>query len=181
MSVYHTVNISAGPFVITFPCYFCQCPCARIPYSCNLGYGRPVPPWLQPLHSVLLNQHYHSHISRTSTRSYLTETNNSFVHDALTFYLLGNLWLLYLEVYAHNNPDNLTANQLPQPHDYLHCFRPTSPLPRLLLPQLILALQMSQQHQDPETPTKQAQATSLRSYENALHLPLTLFFLFWLA
>ena len=109
MSVYHTVHTSSGPFVIAFPCYFCQCPRAKIPYSCILGYGRPVPSSLQLLHSVLLNQHYQSHLSRTSTWSYLTETNTSSVHDALTFYLLGNLWLLYLELYVHNNPDILTA------------------------------------------------------------------------
>ena len=30
---------------------------------------------------------------------------------------------------------------------------------------------MSQQHQDPDTPTKQAQTTPLPSYESALHLP----------
>ena len=109
MSVYHTVHTSSGHFVIAFPCYFCLCPRAEIPYSCVLGYGRPVPSSLQHLHSVLLNQHYQSHVSRTSTWSYLTETNNSSVHDALTFYLLGNLWLLYLELYVHNNPDILTA------------------------------------------------------------------------
>ena len=37
------------------------------------------------------------------------ETYNCFVHDALTLYLLGMLWLLYLEFYGHNNPDMLTA------------------------------------------------------------------------
>ena len=109
MSVHHTFHFSSGPFVIAFPCYFCQCPRAKIPYSCILGYGRPVPSSLQVPHSVLLNQHYQSHLSRTSIRSDLTETNNSSVHDALTFYLLGNLWLLYLELNVHNNPDILMA------------------------------------------------------------------------
>ena len=112
MSVYHTVHTSSGPFVIAFPCYFCQCPRAKIPYSCILGYGRPVPSSLQLLHSVLLNQHYQSHISRTSVWSYLTATNNFSVHDALSFYLLGNVWLLYLELYVHNNSDILTAQQV---------------------------------------------------------------------
>ena len=55
------------------------------------------------------------HLSRTSTWSYLTETNNSSVHEALTFYLLGNLWLLYLELYVHNNPDILTAQPIASP------------------------------------------------------------------
>ena len=112
MSVYHTVHTSSGPFVIAFPCYFFQCPRAKVPYSCILGYGRPVPSSLQILHSVLLNQHYQSHHSRTSSWSSLSETNTSSVHDALTFYLLGNLWLLYLELFAHNNPDILTAHSV---------------------------------------------------------------------
>ena len=109
MTVYHTVHTSSGPFVIAFPCYFCQCPRAEIPYSCILSYGRPVPSSLQLFHSVLFNHHYQSHLSPTSTWYYLTETNNSSVHDALTFYLLGKLWLLYLELYVQNNPDILTA------------------------------------------------------------------------
>ena len=109
MSVYQTVHTSSGPFVIAFPYYFCQYPRNKIPYSCILDYGRPVPCSLQLLDSVLLNQRYQSHLSRTSTWSYLTETNTSAVHNALTFYLLGNFWLLYLELYVHNNPDILTA------------------------------------------------------------------------
>ena len=112
MSVYHTVHMNSGPFVVALPCYFCQCPRAKFPYSCILGYGRPVPSSLHLLHSVLLNQHYQSHLLRTSTWSYLTKTNNSSVHDALTFYLLGNLWFLYLELYVPNNPDILTAQPI---------------------------------------------------------------------
>ena len=109
MSVYHTVHTSSDLFVIAFPCYFCQCPRAKVPCSCILGYGRPVSSSLQLLHSVLLNQHYQSHLSRTPTWFYLTDIINSFVHDALTFYLLGNLWLLYLEFNVHKNPEVLTA------------------------------------------------------------------------
>ena len=109
MSFNYTVHRSSGPFVIAFPCYLCQCPGAKSPYSCILGYGRPVPSSLQLLLSVLVNQLYQSHLSRTSPWSNLTETNNSSVDDAFTFYLLGNLWLLYLELYVHNNPDILTA------------------------------------------------------------------------
>ena len=109
MSVYHTVHTSFGPFVIAFPCNFCQCPRAKIPYSCFLGYGRPVSSSLQFSHRVLLNPHYRSHLLRTSTWSYLTETNNSSVHDALGFYLLENLWQLYSELYAHINPGILVA------------------------------------------------------------------------
>ena len=111
MSVYGTVHTRSGPFVITFPCCFCQCPRAKLPYSCILGYGHPVFSSLQLLHNVLLNQHYQSHLSRTSTWFYLTETINSSVHDALIFYLLGNLWLLYLELYVHRNPNILTAQR----------------------------------------------------------------------
>ena len=109
MSVYHTIHTRSDPFVIAFPCYFCQCPRAKNPYSCILGYGRPVPSSMQLLHSVPLNQHYQSHLSRTSTWSYLTQTNNFPFHDALTFCLLGNLWFLYLELCVHNNSDILTA------------------------------------------------------------------------
>ena len=64
---------------------------------------------LQLLDSVLLNKHYQLHLLCTSTWSYLTETNNSSIQDALTFYLLGNHWLLYLDLYAHKNLDILTA------------------------------------------------------------------------
>ena len=109
MSVYHTVHTISGPSVIAFACYFCQCPRAKIPYSCILDYGRPVPSSLQLLHSVLLNRHYQSRLSRTSTWSHLTKTSNSSLHDALTFYLHGNLWLLYLELYVHYNPDIIMA------------------------------------------------------------------------
>ena len=97
------------PFCHCLPRYLCQCPPAKIPYSCILGYGRPVPSSFQLLHSLLLNQHYQSHLSRTSTWFYLTEINTSSVHDALTFYLLGNHWLFYLQLYVHNNPYILTA------------------------------------------------------------------------
>ena len=50
MSVYHTVHSSSGPFVYAFPCYFYQCPRAKLSYSCILGHGRPVPSSLQLLH-----------------------------------------------------------------------------------------------------------------------------------
>ena len=109
MSFYHTVHTSSGPFVIAFPCSFWKCPRAKTPYSCVLGDFRPVPSSLQILHSVLLNQHHQSHLSRTSSWSYLTGNNTSSVHDALIFYLLRNLWLLHLELYVRNNPDTLTA------------------------------------------------------------------------
>ena len=109
MSVDHIVHTISGPFVIAFPCYFCQCPRAKLPCSCILGCGRSVFFSLQLHHSVLLNQQYQSHLSRTSNWSYLTGTNNSSVHDALTFYLLGNFWLLHLDLYMHKNCDILTA------------------------------------------------------------------------
>ena len=107
MSAYHTVHTSFRPLVIAFPCYFGQCPPAKIPHTCILGYDRPVPSSLQLLHSVLLNHHYQSLLSRTSSWSYLPETNKSSVHDALIFYLLGNLWLRYLDLYVHTNPEIL--------------------------------------------------------------------------
>ena len=108
MSVYYAVHTSSGPFVIAFPCYLCQFTRSKNPYSCILGYGRPAPSSMQLLLSVLLNQHYRSHLSRICTWSYLSEPKNSSVHDALTFYLLGNLWFLCLELYVHNNPDILS-------------------------------------------------------------------------
>ena len=109
MAVYHTAYTTYGPFVIAFSCCFCQCPRAENPYSCILDYSRPVPSSLQLLHSILLSQRYQLHLSRTSIWSYLIETNNFSVHDAITLYLLGNLRFLYLEFYVHNNPDILTA------------------------------------------------------------------------
>ena len=109
MSVYHTVHTSYGPFVIAFPCYFSQCPRAKNPNLCILGYACSFPSSLQLLHSVLPNQHYQSHVSSTSIWPYLTEIKNFSVHDLLTFYLLGNLWFLYSELYVHNNPDILAA------------------------------------------------------------------------
>ena len=112
MSVYQIVYTSSGLFVLACPCYFCQCPGAKNPYFCFPGYGRPVLSPMRHLHSVLLKQHYQSHFSRTCTSSSLTETNISSAHDALTLYLLGNLWLPYLELYVHNSPDILTAQPL---------------------------------------------------------------------
>ena len=164
MFVYHTVHTTSGPFVIAFPCYFCQCPRAKIPYSCILGYGRPVPSSLPLLHNVLLNQHYQSHLSRTSTWYCLTGTNNSSVQDALNFYLLGNLWFVYLELYVHNNPDILTAQPVAS----------TPRLSALLLTTAAVATSSSSTATSStsnvsaasysETSREQAQATPLPSY-----------------
>ena len=126
---------------------------------------------MQLLLSVLLNQHYQSHLSRNSTWSYLTETNNFSVHDALTFYLLGNLWLLYLELYVHNNPDILTAQPVASTRRLSALPSTSATVATSSSSTVTLPLLMSQPHHDPETPPEQAQATLLPSYESALHWP----------
>ena len=166
---YHTVQTSSGPFVIALTCY--SCPRAKIPYSCIPGYVRPVPPSMQLLHSVLLNQHYQSHLSRNPTWSYLTETNNFSVHDAITFYLLRNFCLPYLELFVHKNPDILTAQSVASTRRLSALPSTSATVVTSSSSTVTFPLLMSQPHHVPETPPEQAQATLLPSYESALHWP----------
>ena len=111
MPVYHTVQTNFGPFVFAFPCLFRNIFNVHDPKIFFLKSSLwPTGPFFTSTFSRCLPQPELPVTTLAHISLFIfSETSIKSVRDALTFNLLGNLWLLYLELFVINNHDNLTT------------------------------------------------------------------------